>query len=181
MRVIGGIHRSRRLEQVPGEATRETKDRVKEAIFNRVASYLPDAHVLDLFAGSGSLGIEALSRGARDATFIDIDKRAVAVIDRNIKALDLNARAKVLDLDWDTYLAIAIEPFDVILLDPPYALGVLDSVVTVIARNELLAPGGVIVCLHDRNGVPQPTNHGIVIDKTKAYGKTAVTYMKWGE
>ncbi len=181
MRVIGGIHRSRRLEGVPGASTRETKDRVKEAIFNSIAAHLAEATVLDLFAGSGSLGIEALSRGAKEATFIDIDVTAVGVIDRNIKALDLSERAKILDLDWDTYLAIAIEPFDVILLDPPYAMGVLDDVVAVIARHELLAKGGVIVCLHDRTSEPHQTNHGIIKYKTKAYGNTAVSYMKWGE
>lgn len=118
MRVVAGHLRGRRLTAPPGRGTRPTSDRVREAVFS-ILGPLGGVRVLDLFAGSGALGIEALSRGARHATFVDRDARAIAVIGRNLAALELDS-ASVHRRDALTFLEAAPGPWDLIFCDPPY-------------------------------------------------------------
>ena len=166
MRVVAGIARGRRLDGPPGSATRPTADRVREATFNALGSLaaVEGATVLDLFAGSGALGIEALSRGAAAATFVDHDAKALTVVRRNLEATGLGDRATVLRTDATTF---AGGHFDLVLLDPPYAFG--DE-----AWSRLLADldAEVVVIESDRE-VPVPEPWRVL--RAKKYGGTVVS------
>jgi len=166
VRVVAGIARGRRLDGPPGSATRPTADRVREATFNALGSLaaVEGATVLDLFAGSGALGIEALSRGAAAATFVDHDAKALTVVRRNLEATGLGDRATVLRTDATTF---AGGHFDLVLLDPPYAFG--DE-----AWSRLLADldAEVVVIESDRE-VPVPEPWRVL--RAKKYGGTVVS------
>ena len=143
MRIISGAWRGRTLEAPPGLATRPTADRVREALFSMLVSRLgsfEDLRVADLFAGSGALGFEALSRGAAHATFVESDAKASAAIRRNAEKLRAVERIQILG---GSALALArSEPFDLIFADPPYAKGSGSAVVEAVAKAGWLAPGG---------------------------------------
>lgn len=178
MRVITGSAKGRRLIAPKGRETRPTGGRVKEALFSALQPDLPGAHVLDLYAGSGALGIEALSRGAAAATFVDVGRRAVAAIDDNLGATQLDDRATVLALDVRVALrnlAGAATRFDLVVLDPPYRVDmeelaeVLEGVVAVtdpgaLVRLELSARRVDLVAWPE----------GLVVARTRTYGDTAI-------
>ena len=126
MRVITGSARGRRLKELEGMETRPTTDRVKEGMFSALQFDIEGRKVLDLFAGTGQLGIECLSRGAKSAVFVDRRKDAVALIRENLKATELSHKAKVVSGDSMEYLKGVREKFDIIFLDPPYEAGVLE-------------------------------------------------------
>jgi len=180
MRVIAGTHRSRVLLEVGKDSTRETKDRVKESIFNSLSPYLFEANVLDLFSGSGSLGIEALSRGAVFCDFVDCENEAVKTTHANLKNLNLLNQSTVTYGRYEEYLLRVDKTFDVILLDPPYDMLVLDDIIETIAKRKLLNEQGIIVCLYSKKNGLKPHNFGIIEDKMKQIGITKVSYMKWG-
>jgi len=163
LRIVGGSAGGRRLVAPKGGA-RPTTDRVKEALFNVLGAHAVDASVLDLYAGSGALGIEALSRGAAAATFVDHDAKALTVVRRNLEATGLGDRATVLRTDATTF---AGGHFDLVLLDPPYAFG--DE-----AWSRLLADldAEVVVIESDRE-VPVPEPWRVL--RAKKYGGTVVT------
>jgi 16S rRNA (guanine966-N2)-methyltransferase len=136
VRVVAGLYRGRRLEAPPGRSTRPTADRVREALFS-ILGPIEEARVLDLYAGSGALGIEALSRGAREAVFVDRDARAVAAIRRNLDALGIDAAAHRGDvLAWLRTAATGAQTFDLVFADPPYS----SAGQTAGRLSELLAP-----------------------------------------
>src|SRR5436853_3915419 len=143
MRIIAGEWRGRQLEAPPGQSTRPTADRVRETLFSMLASRLgsfEDLRVADLFAGSGALGLEALSRGAQSVIFVERDSKAVAIIKRNADRLGAAERTRVLGSS-----ALALprsEPFDLILADPPYAEGSGTAAVKAVADAEWLAADG---------------------------------------
>jgi 16S rRNA (guanine(966)-N(2))-methyltransferase RsmD len=180
MRVIAGIYRSRVLFEVDSEATRETKDRVKESIFNSIQNDLVDADVLDLFAGSGSLGIEALSRGARYCDFVDVSNDAVKTIKANIKSLDLMKQTSVYYGSYLDFLNNTDKTFDCVILDPPYALDVIEEAITIIAKRKVLKETGIVVCLYSKNNSLKQENFGIIEYKVKQIGITKISFMKWG-
>ena len=130
MRVIAGKHRSRILKEVLSENTRSTKDRVKEQIFNSIGPYFDDLVVLDLFAGSGSLGIEAISRGVNKAVFVDNSRLAIKVITENILTLKIPDKSEVIQSLYIDYLNNASQVFDIIFLDPPYKLEEIDKMIS---------------------------------------------------
>lgn len=146
MRVIAGSVKGHGLVAPKGEATRPTADRVKEALFSMLQPVLPGASVIDLFAGSGALGIEALSRGARQATFVERDRRALDSLRRNLGTTGLGDRAVVLERDVGAVLSAAPEgaPFDIAFLDPPYgtAAEVIDDVLAALVEH--LATGATV-------------------------------------
>jgi len=147
MRVITGTARGRRLETLPGEVTRPTSDAVKEALFSIIQFETEGRSFLDLFAGSGQLGIEALSRGASRAVFVDSSKDAAAVIRKNVTKCGFADRSDVLCTDYRAYLSSSRESFSVILLDPPYSTGMLSDALKNSVR--LLKPGGVMsLCIY---------------------------------
>ena len=148
MRIITGIARNTPLASLEGEATRPTSERVKEALFSMIQFEIEGRRVLDLFAGSGQLGLEALSRGASHATFIDNTRAACDVVIANAKKARLFDKCRISTTEFTTALRgfAGKEKFDLIFLDPPYDSGYLPVSLGLIADGELLAPGGTVVC-----------------------------------
>lgn len=178
MRVIAGSARGIRLTALPGEEiTRPTIDRVKESMFSSVQFLVEGADVLDLFAGSGQLGIEALSRGARRCVFIDQDKGACDVVRQNLRAAGLAGKASVTQTQAQHYLATAREPFDLVLMDPPYRQGTVAQLLPLVAR--VVKPGGVVLA-ETEYGAPLPEQCGpLVCKKHYKYGKVALARYEW--
>ena len=145
MRVIAGTARGTQLKTPEGMQTRPTIDRVKEALFSIIHFDLPGAKVLDLFGGTGQLGIEALSRGAASATFVDQAEPACRLIKENLRRAKLESGAKVVRGDYMEYLSRCREEYDIILLDPPYAEVFLENALKRIAEIDILRSGGIIV------------------------------------
>lgn len=172
IRVIAGEHGGRRLDTPGGEVSRPTADRVREAIFNALESRggVEDLDVLDAFAGSGALGIEALSRGARHVLFTDTSRAAIDVIEANISALGLDARAEI--RHTDARRAALTGDFDLVLLDPPYGWDEWDELLEAVTPH--LRPGGVIVT--ERDVEPTPSA-GLDVLRTRRYGSTVVTFL----
>ena len=147
MRVISGIAGGRRLEAPKGDDTvRPTTDRVKEALFSIINFDLPSAHILDLFSGSGQLGIEALSRGSAFATFVDADRSSYELTKKNLQTCGMLELAKVHKSDCFAFLDSTSELFDIAFVDPPYYLGIYDKVLEAVATK--IRDGGVITCEH---------------------------------
>ena len=146
MRVITGTARGRRLKELEGMETRPTTDRVKEGIFNIIQFDIEGRRVLDLFAGTGQLGIEALSRGAASAVFVDQRKDAAALTKDNLKLTELTDRGQVICGDAMAYLSGAKSKFDLIFLDPPYAANLWEGALASISRFDILANHGIIIC-----------------------------------
>jgi 16S rRNA (guanine(966)-N(2))-methyltransferase RsmD len=150
MRIISGLFKGRRLASPVGQRVRPTSDRLRETLFNVVAARVPGARVLDAFAGTGALGLEALSRGAARVTFVDQDLRSARGIEENVARC---GAANACAIIRDDFLGLAaryrgIGPFDLVLLDPPYDFSDLDAVLAEAA--ELAAPGGLVVLEHSR-------------------------------
>lgn len=146
MRVITGSARGRKLKALPGLDTRPTADQVKESIFNIVQFDVEGRRVLDLFAGTGQLGIEALSRGADFCDFVDVNPAAAAVVRENLTATGLTARAAVHQKDFLAFLQGRRERYDLIFLDPPYAQTALERALEAIAGIDILSEHGIMVC-----------------------------------
>lgn len=172
MRVITGIARGCRLETPPGMDTRPTTDRVKEGIFSAISFEIEGRRVLDLFAGSGQMGIEALSRGARSCVFVDRNRRSVEVVERNLRASRLQASGTVLCRDALEYLTHTDGTFDLVFLDPPYAAGLLVECMEGLSGK--LAPGGAVICESDRETELPDTVGALSLDRTYRYGRVVV-------
>ena len=145
MRVITGKARGVTLKTPDGMTTRPTTDRVKEALFSIIHFDLPGAEVLDLFGGTGQLGIEALSRGAKSCTFVDAGEPACRLIRENLKRTRLEAEGKVVRSDYLAFLKRCRETYDIIFLDPPYTEVFLETALKCIAEIDILQSGGIIV------------------------------------
>lgn len=181
LRIIGGAWRGRNLA-VPAEGVRPTSDRAREAVFNRLIHgfsdhgfRLPGARVVDLFAGSGALGLEALSRGAASATFIDRDTGALALIRRNIATLGAEDRATVIGADA-TALPRAAAACELALLDPPYGEEMTKAALGSLARQGWLKPGALIVT-EAESGAPIPDADGFSPIDRRDYGRAAMTFL----
>ncbi len=176
MRVVAGRLGGRRLRAVPGTSTRPTSDRVREALFAILGDRVEGARVLDLFAGTGALAIEALSRGARSAVLVEQAAPAVAVIRANLDALGLADEATVRRTKAETFLrAGGAGPFDLVFLDPPYAqgVGVLAGLLAGLARGAL-APGATVVVESAARAEPPPWPPGLEPGRPRRYGDTAL-------
>lgn len=176
MRVVAGRLGGRRLRVVPGSATRPTSDRVREALFSIVGDRVLHARVLDLFAGTGALAIEALSRGAAAAVLVEQAPRAVGVIRANLEALDLDGVATVRRTKAEVYLRTQRDGrFDLVFLDPPYAIGV-GVLAGLLARLErgALAPGALVALESSARAEPPPWPPGLHPDGPRRYGDTAL-------
>ena len=145
MRVISGKARGVSLLTPKGEHTRPTADRVKEALFSIIQFDLPGARVLDLFGGTGQLGIEALSRGAKSAVFVDCREDACRLIKENLKRTKFESDGTVIRSDYLQYLSRCKEKFDIIILDPPYAEVFLENALKCITEIDILQSGGIII------------------------------------
>ena len=173
MRVISGQARGRKLLAPEGFDTRPTTDRVKESMFNLIMSYLPGENILDLFAGSGALGIEALSRGSKHGVFVEADRQAANIVRKNLELARQTHKADIFEIDAFSYLSRCDCVFDIIFLDPPYNKGMLNKALDIISNRKLLASGGIIVAEGEFGGeVPNAVGFDIV--KAAKYGKTNV-------
>lgn len=146
MRVITGTARGRKLKDLPGLDTRPTTDKVKESIFNIVQFDVEGRQVLDLFAGTGQLGIEALSRGAEKCVFVDAAREAVRVVEDNVKTTGFESRSRVVQGDSLAFLTSCREKFALAFLDPPYASDLLEKALKRMAEIDIMAENGIIVC-----------------------------------
>ncbi len=147
MRIITGSARGTRLLTLPGDNTRPTAERVKEAVFSMLGDRVRDARVLDLFGGSGQMGLEAVSRGAKHAVLVDNSREAAAVMVENARRTHLSDRTEIRVGDALSYLKTApAAPFDLAFLDPPYAAGLLPACLSLLAERGLLAKDAVLVC-----------------------------------
>ena len=182
MRVVSGTAKGRGLKAVPGRSTRPTSDKVKEAIFSRIGPYFDGGKALDLYAGTGGLGIEALSRGMEGAIFVDIEKKAVDVIRENLQHARLLDRAEVYRNDAEKalkHLAKRGVSFDLVLLDPPYRLKNMDELLGQMQTLGLLNPLADVVIEHDAAHVYTEQIGELIEVKRMNYGDTAVTVYRY--
>ena len=181
MRIIGGSLRGKNLASLSGRSIRPTADRLRESIFNIIAERVSNAMVLDLFAGTGALGIEALSRYASAAVFIDNSRVAVTVIYRNLEMCRLLDRARVILSDVTRGLDRIPMPrqrYDLVFMDPPYDRGFVQNGLDLLRRNPILAPGHCLILEHSLHE-PLPFGlEGYVLHDQRRYGKTLVSFLE---
>lgn len=179
LRVISGKVRGLKLNTPKNDDVRPTTDRVKESVFNIINGYVMDSNVLDLFAGTGSLGIECLSRGANKCVFVDASKTSIEIVKSNIKKARVEADSEVMNVDCKSAidkLKTRSESFDLIFMDPPYYENLFVSTLEKISDTKLLNEDGIIVVEHDTTE-KLPDNVGdLVKQKSRKYGNTTVTF-----
>lgn len=185
MRIITGKARGVRLQTLSGEATRPTSERAKEAVFSMLQFELQGARVLDLFAGSGQMGLEAVSRGASHAVLCDASREAVAVIRENIKRTGLGDLCELVCMEHTAYLRTArvTEPFDLVFLDPPYALGLIPASLQMLVERGLLSADAKLIC---ESANPSDVFSGndtlascFEVLKQNRYGAASVTVLRY--
>lgn len=177
MRIVAGEWRGRRLEAPPGRATRPTADRVRETLFSMLASRLgsfDELRVADLFAGSGALGFEALSRGAAHATFVESDPAAAATIRRNADSLGATARIAI--IGGSALFLDRLEPFDLIFADPPYGPGAGSDIVRTVVHSDLLASGGWMSVETEHGDSVDP--RGLELDSARDVGRARLSLLR---
>jgi 16S rRNA (guanine966-N2)-methyltransferase len=182
MRIIAGALKGRRLVAPRGATTRPTADQVRIALMDTLMPRLPGAHVLDLFAGAGGVGLEALSRGAATATFVERDARALAALRANVAATAMADQARVLRDDVSRALGrLAREGarFDVVFLDPPYETDLAAATLQDLADGAVLAPGAVVVAQHFTKRAPA-LGPRWRLGRTRRFGETTLTYLEPG-
>ena len=178
MRVITGKARGVQLKTPDGQLTRPTTDRVKEALFSIIQFEIPGTAVLDLFGGTGQLGIEALSRGAKSAVFVDQSEQACKLIRENLKRTKLESQGKVIRGDYMDYLSRCRENYDIILLDPPYAEVFLENALKRITEIDILRSGGIIVAERPLGKELPWEFEGYTRSKDYKYGNTLLTLYR---
>ena len=178
MRVITGKARGVVLKTPEGLQTRPTADRVKEALFSILHFDIPGAKVLDLFGGTGQLGIEALSRGAQSAVFVDAGEAACKLIKENLRRAKMEGQGSVIRADYLDYLSRCRETFDIILLDPPYAEVFLENSLNKISEIDILKSGGIIVAERPVEKAVLGEIPGFTKSKDYKYGKTFLTLYR---
>lgn len=179
MRVVSGSARGCKLQPVPGMNTRPTTDRVKENVFNLIQDHIREARVLDLFAGTGQLGIEALSRGAAHCDFVERSKEAYGVLCKNTEAARVTAAAALHRMDASDFVKRAgKKQYDVIFLDPPYGGTILENVLLQIETFDILTTNGIIIC---ESAVGDRFAHGFAVLRERRYGATIITVLRNGE
>ena len=182
MRIITGEYRGRRLESPAGYDVRPTSDKVKEAVFNIIMNEVWDATCVDLFAGTGNLGLEALSRGAKKCYFGDHSRESINLIKNNVKMCRAEDKSVIIAGDYSKILSRINEKVDIFFLDPPYKDGLYENCLEIIDSLDLLSEEGIIVAEHGvRDYVPE-TVGSLEIIKERKYGKIMVTiYAKKSE
>ncbi len=176
MRVITGSARGCRLQTLEGNDVRPTTERVKEAMFSAIQFDIEGRRVLDLFAGSGQLGIEALSRGAENAVFIDNSNKSLDVVRRNLTAARLDDKAKVINTDFASYLSMTPDRFDIVFIDPPYSTGMVEQALSLIPR--VMSEYGIIICEHPCDEQLPDSIDGFSIHKFYKFGKLAFSIYR---
>lgn len=176
MRVVSGTARGCKLQPVPGMNTRPTTDRVKENVFNLIQEHVRGARVLDLFAGTGQLGIEALSRGAQHCDFVEHDKVAYNIVYKNTQAARVSDRAALHRAEAEGFVSHAAKrQYDLIFLDPPYGGKILENALLWIERFDILSANGIIIC---ESAVGDCFAHGFEVVRERRYGATMITVLQ---
>ena len=179
MRVVSGTARGRKLSSVPGDSTRPILDRVKTALFDTIRPHIDGTSVLDLFAGSGSIGIEALSQGAAHCTFIDINEKAVKTIQQNLAATNFISQAEVLKGDAFSFLKKTKRAFDLIFIAPPqYKSLWLEAMQSLAERPHLLSDEGMIIVQIDPKEYEEFLSSSFRETETRKYGNTLLVWFK---
>ena len=177
MRVITGTAGGTNLKAPDGLQTRPTADKVKQALFNMIQFEIA-GDVLDLFAGSGQLGIEALSRGAKSAVFVDARKESIAVIRENLKRTHLEEKSQVIQSDYENFLKRCRKKFRMIFLDPPYAEKYLENAIKFISEIDILTENGIIITERPIEKTFDDEFEGLTRSKDYHYGKTVITLFR---
>ncbi len=180
MRVISGSARGIKLDALEGLDTRPTTDRVKEAIFSMIQTQIIGANALDLFSGSGALGIELISRGAKQVTFIENNRHAMAVIEKNLLKTKTDSKARLLSSDvYKGIENLKNEVYNIIIMDPPYLKGEIKKCLSLIERFDLLDQEGMIIIEHAIN---DPNLDDLIeyfsLEKSKKYGKIGISILR---
>ncbi len=176
MRVITGTARGKRLKTLEGVDVRPTSDRVKEAIFSILHFDIEGSAVLDLFSGTGQLGIEALSRGARHVTFVDSSKRSLDVTKQNIDFAGFADKSRTVQMDGADFIKGTNTMFDIVLLDPPYNKDILPKVMPLVSQK--MNDCGIIVCEHEKGLKLNKTYGNMEFFKEYSYGKIIISLFK---
>ena len=182
MRIIAGEARGRTILAPPGSGTRPTQDYVRESLFNILMPRIPGARVLDLFAGTGALALEAVSRGAAFAQLCDRDRAALSCLRRNVASVGAEDRCRVFAGDWQACLRSLSgqPPFDLVFLDPPYRMDNTGEIAGLLMDAALLAPGFLIAAEH-RRGAPPRADARFSALRTRRYGDTEITFLAASE
>lgn len=179
MRVIAGEFKGRRLDRIEGLDIRPTSDKVKESLFNILGSSIIDSVFLDLFSGTGGIGIEALSRGAKHVVFIDAGIKSIKVLKGNLEHLNINDNVEVFNTDYSTAVGKLYKhkkQFDIIFIDPPYRVGMAESALKEIDNNPILAQSGMIIVEHDtKDDMPESVGE-LYKYRIKQYGSTCLSF-----
>lgn len=175
MRVVAGSARGIQLKTIDSMSTRPTTDRVKEAVFSSIHHKIYGSRALDLFSGSGALGIELLSRGASEVFMVEASPSLERVIIENLNKTKLHENARVLIKDVYRVLEAIEGPFDLILLDPPYFSGDIEKVLEIVKERGLLSESGMVIAEHDNQDVFG--HEGWILEKKKKYGKIGVSFL----
>ena len=178
MRVITGTARGTVLKTPDGMKTRPTADRVKEGLFSIIQFEVQGRRVLDLFAGTGQLGIEALSRGAESVVFVDRLPQAAALVRENLRRTGFTEKASVIRSDYESFLRSRPGIFDLILLDPPYAENFLENALKIISEIDILADSGIIVCEKTADSVLSGCFRNLKMQKEYRYGHTSLVLFR---
>lgn len=175
MRIITGSAKGKKLVSLEGDATRPTSERIKEAVFSSIQFDVEGRHVLDLFAGSGQMGLEALSRGAARATFIDLSREAMDIVKQNARITGFFDVSHFLVSDWRNYIrkASGREQYDLVFVDPPYAMECCADAAAYLAKTELIIPGAIVVLEsgEEEISLDDPRLAGYRVIKSTHYGK----------
>jgi 16S rRNA (guanine966-N2)-methyltransferase len=179
MRIIAGRLRSRRLEAPAGMDVRPTSDRLRETLFNILAPRIESARFLDLYAGTGAVGIEAVSRGAREAILVESNKRAVRNIQNNLGGLQLTQEIAVVEAEAAKALRSLRNQFDLVFLDPPYSMhGQYEASLTALSTLPLLAPEAVVIAEHDKRFTPEEAYGNLRCYRRLVQGDAALSFYK---
>lgn len=179
MRIIAGEARGRRLKSIKGTSTRPTSDRIKESLFNILAPYLPVEKGLDLFAGFGGLGIEALSRGVAQMTFVEKDIKICKLLKENLAIAGFEKRGEIIKGDVFSFLKKTGESYDLVLMDPPYQNGYVMEALELLLERDLLRESGIVAIEHERD-LKLEDMRDLSLINYKTYGDTALSVLRKG-
>lgn len=178
MRIVSGKYKGRIIEGFDMEGTRPTMDRVKESLFGSIQNYINGTVILDLFSGSGNLGIEALSNGSSEAYLVDISKEAINIINKNIKEIRVEERVEIIKEDYKKVLDLFEErklKFDIVFLDPPYNMIVMDDIINLLVEKNLLNNDALVICEYEKD---IPNTDKLKLFKEKKYGSKYIRIYK---
>ncbi len=179
MRVIAGVFKGRRLDTPSGHRTRPTADQVRIALMDTLMPWLPDAHVLDLYAGAGGVGLEALSRGAAHVTFVESDVRALAALRKNVETLRVRPRSRLVRGDVRREVGrLQGARFDIVFLDPPYESDLVAATLVRVGAGDVTVPGSLVVAQHLTKHAPPDRVGCLVAYRARRFGETTLTFFR---